>query len=320
MPLPPDLPKAVLANAEELSFHVSPLLRSGHLSAQVRQSLNELLRETHGQTTVKLRAFVAGPGDARAVGSEVTQVFGEHRLLLPALSVMRVGALPTPGSQVVIEAVTAASGKQLNPEGLAFASGQRAANLDAALEKLANGMKEAWLPLDNVLSVTCFVPTLEHLDAVRSRFPQAAINVMQPLRDPIDESTTCEGVGRLGPPPLTDAPPLLLLGRSRVARVTDPQLIFTGMQLSFGNFLDDAEEAVSRLQRTAAALAPTAATVQVDAFAYDSASGAALRKRATVPRSTLTVQIVEGLPGADATAGIEAILAAGIKDSTPVER
>jgi hypothetical protein len=105
-----------------------------------------------------------------------------------------------------------------------------------------------------------------------------------------------------------------------VAIVTSPQLIFTGLQLSFGNYLDDAEEAVARLQRNASALASVAAPVVVDAFAYDSASGAAIRKRATVPPSTFTVQTVEGLPGADATAGIEAILAPGIKAAPTTAR
>ncbi len=62
LPLPPELPMALAAETETLDFHISPLLRSGGLAAQIRQSLDDLIRDTHGETIVKLRAFVAGAG------------------------------------------------------------------------------------------------------------------------------------------------------------------------------------------------------------------------------------------------------------------
>ena len=65
LPLPPELPMALAAETETLDFHISPLLRSGGLATQIRQSLGDLIRDTHGETIVKLRAFVAGAGDAR---------------------------------------------------------------------------------------------------------------------------------------------------------------------------------------------------------------------------------------------------------------
>src|SRR5205814_4081539 len=93
LPLPKELPMALAADTETLDFHISPLLRTGGLAAQIRQSLNDLIRDTRGETIIKLRAFVAGAGDARRVQAEVTQLFTEHKLPLPVLSVVQVGGL-----------------------------------------------------------------------------------------------------------------------------------------------------------------------------------------------------------------------------------
>ena len=83
LPLPAQPPMALRAETGNLDFHLSPLLKKGGLALQIRQSLAELIRDTHGETIIKLRAFVAGAGDARRVQAEVTQVFGEHKLPLP---------------------------------------------------------------------------------------------------------------------------------------------------------------------------------------------------------------------------------------------
>ena len=61
MPVLKDPPGAVFAETDRLVFHVSPLSNKGLLSQQVRDALKALLRDTHGATIVKLRAFVA-PG------------------------------------------------------------------------------------------------------------------------------------------------------------------------------------------------------------------------------------------------------------------
>jgi hypothetical protein len=52
LPLPPELPMALAAETETLDFHISPLLRNGGLAAQIRQSLGDLIRDTHGETIV----------------------------------------------------------------------------------------------------------------------------------------------------------------------------------------------------------------------------------------------------------------------------
>ena len=119
MPLPPQPPMALKAETEALDFHLSPLLQAGGLAAQIRGSLNDLIRDTHGETILKLRAFVAGAGDARRVQAEVSQLFTEHKLPLPVLTVVQVGALGEEAAKVVIEAVVSTR-RVVNPDGLAF--------------------------------------------------------------------------------------------------------------------------------------------------------------------------------------------------------
>src|SRR5580698_1717010 len=43
LPLPKEPPKALVADTSTLSFRVTPLLRSGMLSAQIRDALNEVV-------------------------------------------------------------------------------------------------------------------------------------------------------------------------------------------------------------------------------------------------------------------------------------
>ena len=77
--LPKELPGAVTGETRRLTFHVTPLSARGLLSAQVRDSLKALTRETGGNPVLKIRAFVAGSGDlrryrsARSAGRRVRQ-------------------------------------------------------------------------------------------------------------------------------------------------------------------------------------------------------------------------------------------------------
>jgi len=71
-------PMALAADSDSLDFHISPLLKSGGLSAQIRQSLNDLIRDTRGETIVKLRAFVAGSGDSQGLAWRILE--SEHQL------------------------------------------------------------------------------------------------------------------------------------------------------------------------------------------------------------------------------------------------
>lgn len=310
LPLPPELPMALAAETNELDFHISPLLRTGGLAAQIRQSLNDLIRDTRGETIIKLRAFVAGAGDARRVQAVVAELFTERKLPLPALSILQVGALGEQTAQVVIEAVVSTH-KTVNPNGLAFLAGQVGATLRDSLERLSTSAKAAGVTPERILTCTCFTSRIENSDATRaavqSSFPRSAINVVEALRDPASDATDCEAIGQLSGPPA--AASVVWLKNSRATLVTSQRLVFTGLQLTFGSYLDDAHEAFSRLQRAASALQPVEAPVEVNAFSIDAYAGSALRKSTSVPASIFTVQTVEGLPSIDASAGIEAVMA-----------
>jgi enamine deaminase RidA (YjgF/YER057c/UK114 family) len=319
--LPPQLPMALAADRARLDFHISPLLTAGGLSAQIRHSLNDLIRDTRGETIVKLRAFVAGAGDARRVQSEVGDLFSEKKLPLPVLTVIQVGALGRETSQVVIEAVVATH-RITNEAGLAYLAGQSGPSVPAALDKLKASAAAASLPPGNILSLTCFTSKLDNYAAVRqmaeSAFPKTAINIVQALRDPLIEGSMCEAIGQLNAAPREGE--LVWLKNSRTTLVDTRQLTFTGLQLSFGNFLDDAQEAFTRLERAAWAIQPVQAPVQVNVFSVDASSGAAIRKRASVPLNVFTAETVEGLPAVDAFAGIEAAFAPNVSDPVTVSR
>jgi hypothetical protein len=314
LPLPPELPMALAADTIGLDFHISPLLTQGGLSVQIRQSLNDLIRETRGETIIKLRAFVAGAGDARRVQAQVSQIFTERKLPLPVLSIIQVGALGEERAGVVVEGVVSTR-RPLNPNGLAFFAGEHGSSFNAALKRLTESAAAASVRPANVLSCTCFTAQIEGYSSLRSAiqtaFPNAAINLVQPLRNPVSDGTSCEAIGQLSAPPADG--PLVWLKSARATLVNSPQLVFTGLQLTFGSFLDDAHEAFSRLQRAAASVqAEVEAPVEVNAFSLDSYAGSALRKSTTVPESTFHMQTIEGLPAIDASAGIEAILAPNV--------
>ena len=75
----PDPPLAVKVESSRLLFLVSPLSSKGLLSQQSKEALASLRRQARGATLVKLRAFVAGRGDARRISSIVSEQFTEWR-------------------------------------------------------------------------------------------------------------------------------------------------------------------------------------------------------------------------------------------------
>ena len=321
LPLPPELPMALAADTESLDFHISPLLKTGGLAAQIRQSLNDLIRDTRGETIVKLRAFVAGAGDARRVQAGVGEIFTERKLPLPALSIVQVGALGEQTAQVVIEAVVATR-RSVNPNGLAFFTGQTGAHFAETLQRLKESAAAASVPPDHILSCTCFTAQIGDYAstraAVQAVFPNTAVNVVQALRDPPNDASLCQAVGQLLQPPQEGS--LVWLKNARATLVSSHRLVFTGLQLSFGSFLDDAHEAILRLQRAASALQPVEAPVEVNAFSLDAYAGSALRKSTPVPASTFTIQTVEGLPAVDASAGVEAVMAPNVISPVTIAR
>jgi enamine deaminase RidA (YjgF/YER057c/UK114 family) len=266
--LPKELPNAVVAETRRLVFHVSPLSGKGLLSQQVRDALKALLRSAGSSSIVKLRAFVAGSGDLRRARDLVSETFAERRQNLPVLSLVQVGGLPLEGAQVVIESI-AVSKKEVNPDGLVFISGQAASSekpldplLPLAEKSLANlraAVKAAGSEPADMLRVTCFLSSLDNVQAVRtlvaSEYHRAALNYVQIQRAPTRAIVECEAVARLrwntgsalhllSPKELPQSPQY-----SQIALVRAPRVALTGTQVSFGYQDSDARLAFQRLEK-----------------------------------------------------------------------
>ncbi len=258
LPLPPELPNVVVAETDRLAFQVSPLSTKGLLSQQTRDALKYLLKKSHG-TIVKLRAFVSGSGDLRRVGELAADAFSDKHQPLPALSVVQVGALPLTGAQIVIETIEMDK-KPVNPNGVAFLSGQAAPNVAQSLEQLKAAMRGAGLEPADALRVTCFVSSLEEQKnahgLMTASFPGAALNYVQMRREPVIPAASCEAVARLRSPAaegtrfLNPPDPARPASYSRVALVAGGKLVITGTQMAFGSDDQDLKLAFDRLERT----------------------------------------------------------------------
>lgn len=279
---PKEPPAAVTAETRRLVFQVTPLSAKGLLSQQTRDALKWLLHANNG-AIVKLRAFVAGSGDLRRLRELVSETFTEHRLPLPALSVVQVGALPLEGAQVVMES-TAVAKKDVNDYGLVYISGQEAASAGPSqpvlplaaqsLARLATAVQAAGSDPGDVVRVTCFLSSLDQFADVRrgvaASYSSAALNFVQVQRAPTRALAECEAVARLrwdtgaaihmlNPDGLARAPLV-----SQIALIGAPRVILTGSQQSFGFQDADARLAFTRLEK---ALAEAGGSFKEVAFA-----------------------------------------------------
>lgn len=321
LPPPKDLPTAVLADTDRLTFAVSPLSNKGLFSPQTRDALKTLLRSSHG-TIVKLRAFVAGSGDLRRVSELVAETFTEKHQPLPVLSVVQVGGLPMDGAQVVIESTETAR-RPVNPNGVAFLSGQSAAGVGSSLEELKGALQKTGMQPEDALRVTCFVSSLDEQRDARQRmegsFPAASLNLVQMQREPVTPASECEAVARLR---TSTAEPVSFVNPanldkspyySQVALVSSPKLVLTGMQLAFGSKESDAKLAFDRLEKVLASMnARFDGVVMSHIYLTSSGLMAQVRKvKAGYYSSThppaATMLPFEGLPSLDAMFGVDLI-------------
>jgi enamine deaminase RidA (YjgF/YER057c/UK114 family) len=325
LPLLQDPPSAIVAEAERLEFRVAPLSPKGLLSQQVRDGLKALIRDAHGATIVKIRAFVAGTGDMRRVQTIVSETFTERKLPLPALSTIQGGALPGEGVQVALEAIQAQK-KAVNPQGLALISGQAAPSIDKSLEQIQTVLKTLGLTNARVLQTSCFVSSLDGYanlrQAVTTAFPSAAVNFVQLQRVPVRTPVECEAVAALERPVERAVTMLNPQGLqtspnySQVALVGPGRLVITGTQLGFGPQEADIRLAFERLRK---ALDAQHAMFKDVVFAriYPVSDDVAERVRSVrfeffdktrPPASTLLP--FESLPSLDASFGVEVIAVA----------
>ncbi|HUB82591.1 MAG TPA: hypothetical protein VMB03_27525 [Bryobacteraceae bacterium] len=329
--LPKELPSVVEGDTRRLAFYVTPLESKGLLSRQVRDAIGALTHEAKGETILKIRAFVAGSGDARRVRDIVSEVFTEHKQPLPVLSLIQAGALPE-GAQVVFEAI-AESRKEVNPQGLAFISVQNketadptapvAPLADQSLAALGIALKAAGSEAAGVVRVSCFLSSLDDLAAIRrlvgQAYPNAAADYVQAERASVHGMAACEAVARLQHDP---GKPLAMVnpmglpavpGASQVALVTSLKALLTGTQVSFGFEDKDARLA---FQRVGKALEQSGASLHDVAFAhfYPLAAGLASQIQkvrgdffdpARPPATSL--MLFEGLPSMDAGFAIDVV-------------
>lgn len=316
LPLPKEPPPAVTAETGRLVFSTVPLNGKGLLSQQTRDALRALAKNRGAVSVVKLRAFVAGSGDTRRVQEITGEVFGEKHQEIPALSVVQVGALPLEGAQIALE-VTGVDKKIVNPYGLGFFSAQSGSSIADAASKLEGALGLSHLEAADAVRVTCFVNSLDAAGdwhGPLAAFSGAAINVVQMMRDAIGPSAACEAVARLRSAP---SPQVSFVstsaGQSAAALVNTPDLILTGIQMTFGQKQDDVRQGYDRLNRVLNALNSDFSHV-VSAHTYLLFSSVAqpaqaereeLAGKATAPAST--VLPFEGLASSDASMGVDVV-------------
>ena len=315
------MPSAVAGETDRLSFQVSALSGKGLLSQQTREALRTLLQKNHSSTILKLRAFVAGSGDMRRIAELVGETWTDKHLPLPALSVVQTGGLPLEGAQVLIESV-AEEKHPVNPNGVAFLSGQAAENLEQSLNGLAAALNQSGMENSDMLRVTCYVRWLdENKDAQRRMtevFPNAAAIYVQTQREYVTPVAECEGVARQRSAPV--APVKFTPGSanySPLALVSAPRLVLTGTQRGFGTQDNDIRLAFERLQKAVGAFNTKLDRTVMSHIYLTSRSFAdkvrAVRSEyygnANPPASTILP--FEGLPSLDASFGVDVIAVAG---------
>jgi enamine deaminase RidA (YjgF/YER057c/UK114 family) len=321
LPLPKEPPAAVEAETGRIFYQLTPMSAKGLLSAQTREALKALVKSNRG-TCVKLRAFVAGSGDLRRIQEIASEVFTEKHLALPALSVVLVGALPLEGAQVLFESI-GVDKKPVNPNGIAFVSGQAAPTVEQSLEKVKTALRGGGMEPGDAMRVTCFVSSLEQShsthSAMEAAFPGAVNDFMQMQRGPVTTAAECEAVARLRAPASPEVQFVNPLGLdpspnySQLVLVSAPKLVLSSTQLSFGGQEGDIKLAFDRLQKALATVNARFENV-VASHIYLTSFAMADRVRtvrkgfynaAHPPASTMLP--FEGLPSLDATFGLDVV-------------
>lgn len=239
-----ELPQAVAAETEKLSFVVSSLSAKGLLSQQVRDGLKSLQAQAKGAPILMIRAFVAGPGDLRRVQSIVSEELAERRVALPAMSVARIGALALEGAQVLMEGVLQ-DRKAVNTNGLVFLPPRETVAAKAA-DDMKMRLADAGIEGAQMRRITCYLDSLQQGDSVRTQmgtsFPGSPVTILQTLRDGVGESAWCEAVA---------APQSAVEIRDRAGAGFLPpgKAVLSGSQMAFGREEADIRLSLDRLRK-----------------------------------------------------------------------
>lgn len=334
--VPPDPPASLTAETARLTFAVAPMSAKGLLSQQVRDQAKWVLSRFGNHRVIKIRAFVAGSGDLRRVQSVVSEMFSERRMALPVMSVVLVGALPMTGAQVQME-ITAEGRKTVNPNGLAFISGQLvegeqgsarpAVLVRESLARVKAAIEATGAAASAARRVTCFLSGIESgpeiQQAAAAFFPQTPFAFVQSQRAYTKPLAECEAVASLSRAPNNPTvhlnPPGLAQATrySHVVATNAPRLVFAGAQLAFNYTSADARLAFERLEKTLAAAGSSLKhAVMVDAYPLSPVLAGFVREfwfefldQGAPPASTL--MLIEGLPSMDAAFALEAVALPG---------
>jgi enamine deaminase RidA (YjgF/YER057c/UK114 family) len=327
--LPPDLPNVVTVPAANVRFLNAPLTGKGLMSSQIRESLRWIQKNARGASIVRLRAFVAGTGDLRRVASVISEEMTERRQALPVLTTVQVGALPEAGAQLLMEA-TLQDRRVLNPEGLAFFSGQQVEGgrpeelVTESIKRLQQAFAAARVEARSVLQVTCYASSVESpasmWKAMQDAAPEAAVSLVQLSRASTKGIAECEATGRLASRPALSLEMVNPAGMtkspmySQMALVGPGPLVMTGGRVGFRTGEADVQQVFQRLERDFEGSGAGWAQVAMTRY-YPLYTGAAeairkvrfqFLKQDQPPASTLLV--FEGLPGMDSSWGVDLVL------------
>jgi enamine deaminase RidA (YjgF/YER057c/UK114 family) len=258
--LPKDPPAVTTADVHRLVFRVTPLLAKGLLSAQTREAVKTLLKASAGDNVVRIRAFVAGSGDLRRVPQIVSELFTEHKLALPSVSVVQAGGLSLTGAQVLLESISTSKRNETVPSGVLLVPAQSAESPKLA-DNVAPLAKQALEQFDHavvkgggsgVLRITCYVSSLADAGVISSmiaaKYPQAAIALVQPRREHAASTVACEGIAKLAAP--VDHVTFAKDGDTIVgAAVSAPVIALTGTLVSYGYEDRNARLAFERMNK-----------------------------------------------------------------------
>ena len=212
---------------------------------------------------------MGGAGDTRRVSSSIRELLAKWRIPIPAIIVIRVGALPNPATRVAFD-IEAEETSAVNPHGLMFLAGVRsvapefrfdiAAEVDRSLDILSQRLTEESGKPEDVLRARCFVSLTEDLRnleaTMRKRFPRAQTRILQSVRSSTESYANCDLVARLRSAPSQPIEARMLTPNENEPPITSltktnaPSLALTSAQLGFRATDADLALAFERLEAT----------------------------------------------------------------------
>lgn len=330
----PEAPGAVKIRTSRLEFLRIPEENSGLLTRQVEESMKSLRKALRKKRLARITAWVGGAGDVRRVSSSIRELLDGWKVPLPAIIVIRVGALPNPATRVAFD-IEVEGDDPVNPHGLIYLAGVRQPSpefrldlreeLEKAVSTLEKRLEEQGVSRDDVISARCMVSLSQNLadldSAIRKRFPTANTRVMQALRATPDSYVNCDLLARLKQAPAEameakvitmedGAPPI-----TSYFKVNTPHVVLTSAQLCFRATDNDLRLGFERLDNTLKEMGTAlehAVQLSILAQAPELGTRAEAQGRQYLHAHydpAILRQSVESLPALDSTISLDAVVA-----------